>query len=86
MAFAGRCGIDVCFDNIDPFAPIPCGYVLQIKSTKIIDSSALKGARIERLGTITTKPKLAWQCKADGQHDEIDLGELDNAWRKPLAW
>jgi len=89
MAFAGECGIDADLSDRDPFAPVPCGYILQVNPTDSSQADRLaeqaKGIAVQRVGRSRADQQLTWQSSR-GQRLEVSLGSLSDAWRSPLNW
>jgi len=95
MAFAGECGIEADFSDRNPFAPIPCGYMLQInpadsgrvaKLAKLAkQAKQAKRVTVQQVGRSHTDRQLTWQSSR-GERIEVSLRSLSDAWRSPLSW
>ncbi|HSW46718.1 MAG TPA: AIR synthase-related protein, partial [Phycisphaerae bacterium] len=92
MAFAGQCGVEATFTDPEPLAPIPCGYVLQVKADQADNITALPsrlaGVRVTRIGRTASGNKLTWRADDSKGADrfEVDLKKLSDAWRSPMNW
>jgi len=96
MAFAGRCGVDAAFGDPDPFASVPCGYLLQTCESdreaiaKI--ASQLSGILVKEIARSRDDNTFCWRKeinahdKQDDEGFEIDLQTLSKAWRSSLNW
>jgi phosphoribosylformylglycinamidine synthase len=92
MSFAGKCGIESVFNDPDPLAPIPCGYILQVKADQAGKVSALPsqlaGVRVDLLAKAKAAKLFTWRAGAakDADRFEIDPTQFADAWRSPLSW
>jgi len=91
MALAGLCGIEAHFEEVDPFAPVPCGYVLQadagLEERLRALAATMPSLRIAKIGRVSGKPALKWKMpSARAGHIEVPVQKLANAWRAPLNW
>jgi len=93
MAFAGCCGVES--DVADPFAAIPVGYILQTTKADseqmIKQAEKLDGVIVREVAQSRSDSRFTWKSsiRADvssGQSFEIDIKELDSAWRSSLNW
>jgi len=89
MAFAGQCGIEADLAGCVLFAPVPCGYVLQVRPSSGVRVAELaqqvKGLTVQRIGQSSDMQKLTW-VSSSGHRNEVDLKTLSDAWRSPLKW
>ncbi len=90
MAFAGQCGVQMLIDGrgkaLDPFAPVPCGYVLQINDVTAVTALQTSGIDVRKIAQSSGKNTLSWSLSAGEAVCEISLEQLSSAWRQPLAW
>ena len=88
MAFAGQCGMALTFEKLDPFAAIPCGYVLQTtepnRAALVELAKRNDGAVALPVGTSRGDGQLI--LATEGQSIEVGLDELAQAWRSGLNW
>ncbi|HOJ56487.1 MAG TPA: phosphoribosylformylglycinamidine synthase subunit PurS [Phycisphaerae bacterium] len=87
MAFAGRCGMDITAQAdsaFAPFAPVPCGYILQARPEHVADveqlAKDLPGVTVFEVARTRDDAAIHWQG------ERIDLNALSEAWRSPLRW
>lgn len=89
MAFAGECGIEAEFSNLDPFAPILSGYVLQMDESKLDAArqiaSRVPSASVHRLGMSNHSGMLVCRTPLSAEF-EATLADLAQAWRSGLNW
>jgi len=88
MAFAGRCGMEVVFTDIDPFVPVICGYILQVADNKAGIFSSIDntdGLMVRRVGVPCADRVLRWK-QSDGITEQVKLDELSDSWRSTLNW
>jgi len=95
MAFAGRCGVSAWApekgDLADPFAAVPCGYIVQVVDGRVLEKScdsASGGLLIRKLGCSRDDQQFAWLKSAGDAKPvfTVDLDALSDAWRSPLDW
>ncbi len=90
MALAGRCGVS-CEAAVDPFAPVVCGYVLQLREadTDRVEQLAVRpGLSVHRVGVSQMEAKFSWAPEHPDSREpcQLTLEALSQAWRGTLAW
>ncbi|MBP7937321.1 MAG: phosphoribosylformylglycinamidine synthase [Phycisphaerae bacterium] len=89
MALAGQCGVEADFSQVDPFAAVPCGYVLEVAEADGDQVEALaerlEGVSIQAVGR--TRPSSRFAAgMPDGSRVDVEVADLAGAWRSSLNW
>ena len=100
MAFAGRCGVDGFPISasaaggafVDPFAPIPCGYIVQVTDEAVLSPLNTNASFAAKIGQSRSDDQFVWHPSADKVDKkaetvfELPLDRLAAAWRSSLNW
>jgi len=95
MAFAGRCGVSAWAPEkgvlADPFAAVPCGYIVQVADDSVLEplarDAAATGLLVRKIAHSRDDEKFSWHKSPDDKPVfEVALDALSHAWRSPLAW
>ncbi len=89
MAFAGQCGLETAFSAPEPFAAIPCGYILQASEASRSEISRVadqgEGIAVHQIGQSRNDQRFDWKADNDSTFS-IDLDSCSTAWRSTLDW